>query len=241
MELKIYSSKEEVARNFSKFFEDFVASRKQVHIALSGGSTPKSVFDQLAENYGDKIDWRKVHFYWGDERCVLPTDSESNYRMTVDHLLSKIVVPKENIHRVKGENEPDYEAHRYSDILDKELSKSLNTPKFDLVVLGMGDDGHTASIFPYNIELWNSDKNCLVAEHPTSGQKRITITGKIINNADVVAFLVTGDTKNKKVSEILNKEGAYKQYPASLVYPKSGNLIWFLDADAAKGINPIRS
>ena len=112
-----------------------------------------------------------------------------------------------------------------------------NIPQFDLVILGMGDDGHTASIFPHEIELWDSKNTCEVAVHPDSGQRRITITGKLINNAKTVAFLVTGSSKAEKVRTIITKEEGHDNYPASLVVPTSGDLIWFLDEEAAAQIN----
>ena len=157
MKLKIYNDKNEVAKAFSEYLKTLIeASEKEIHVALSGGSTPKAIFDFMAENYKDSIQWNKLHIYWGDERCVPPTDNESNYKMTVDHLLSKINFPEENIHRVLGENEPDLEAIRYGNLLDKQLPKDEDGPLFDLVILGMGDDGHTASIFPYNCLLYTS-------------------------------------------------------------------------------------
>ncbi|MDP5230000.1 MAG: 6-phosphogluconolactonase [Cellulophaga sp.] len=235
MQVRIYPTKQDVAAKFSTFLADLVKSTKILNIALSGGSTPKIVFDYLAENYAD-LDWSHVNFYWGDERCVLPTDSESNYKMTVKHLLSKIEIPSENIFRIQGENDPEKEAIRYSAVLEKELPSEFKIPQFDLVILGMGDDGHTASIFPHEIELWDSNENCVVAVHPDSGQKRVSITGKIINNAEKVAFLVTGASKAEKVQEIIKKTGNFKEYPATLVKPTSGKLIWFLDKDAAKNI-----
>ncbi|MDC6389494.1 6-phosphogluconolactonase [Maribacter sp. PR1] len=237
MDIKIYKNKKEVAMEFSKYFIDFVGEREEIHIALSGGSTPKIVFDVLADTYGKEIDWNKIHLYWGDERCVSPTDDESNYKMTLEHLLSKIDIPEANIHRVLGENEPKDEAVRYSGVLEKQLPTSNEIPQFDLVILGMGDDGHTASIFPYEIHLWDSEKVCEVAIHPNSGQRRITITGKVINNAQEVAFLVTGEGKSEKVRIITQKEDGYIKYPASLVYPNSKKLVWFLDQAAASEIS----
>ncbi len=236
MKINIYNTKQEVAIHFSEYLSNLIKQNKRVHIALSGGSTPKIVFEELASNFLDKIDWSGVHLYWGDERCVAPTDSESNYKMTVDYLISKINIPQENIHRIKGEEAPSKEAIRYSEVLVKELPQENNLPKFDLVILGMGDDGHTASIFPHEINLWDSKNICEVAIHPDSGQKRISLTGAVINNADTVAFLVTGECKKEKVDIIINKKGDYKQYPASLVAPKSNNLIWFLDTAAAQEI-----
>ncbi|MRH99940.1 6-phosphogluconolactonase [Kriegella sp. EG-1] len=233
MNLNISSSKVEVAKNFADYFVTICKSKPIVHIALSGGSTPKIVFDELAANYANLIDWSKVHLYWGDERCVWPYEDDSNYKMTNEHLLSKINIPELNIHRIKGENGPQYEAAHYSQFLNIVLPKTNKIPTFDLVILGLGDDGHTASIFPNQIDLWNSENYCEVAVHPISGQKRITITGQLINNAEVVAFLVTGESKSDRVAEILNKNDIAKIYPASLVVPISGNLEWFLDEAAA--------
>ncbi len=234
MKLNIFPNKEEVAQNFAMFLMELIASSEEdVHIALSGGSTPKIVFEELAGTYA-KIPWSKVHFYWGDERCVPPTDADSNYGMTAELLLSRIDIPGENIHRIQGENNPEREADRYGTMLVNNLPTYNGIPQFDLAILGMGDDGHTASVFPYQIHLWDSAKNCEVAEHPDSGQKRITVTGSIINNAKAVAFLVTGAGKAQKVREIIEKEGKFKSYPASLVAPSSGELLWFLDAGAAE-------
>ena len=234
MKLKISKTKQAVAVNFSRYLATVISSRETVHIALSGGSTPKIVFDELATNFLQDIDWKGVHIYWGDERCVAPTDEQSNYKMTLTHLISKIAIPEENINRIKGENNPEYEAKRYAKLLDEALPKVNNIPQFDLVILGMGDDGHTASIFPHEIELWDSEKNCVVAIHPDTGQKRVSLTGRIINNADVAVFLVTGGSKAEKVSQIKNQTGNYKSYPASLVQPSSGRLLWFLDEEAAR-------
>ena len=233
MDLRIYNSKEELAIAFSEFFSDFVSEDSKVHVALSGGSTPKIVFDELAKEYKESIDWKNVVLYWGDERCVPPDDSDSNYKMTVDHLISKIELPKQNIHRIRGENNPSDEAMAYSETLERNLPGYEGMPQFDLVILGMGEDGHTASIFPHEIELWDSSEFCEVANHPETAQQRITITGKIINNAKLVVFLVTGAGKADKVEEIIHRSGAFREYPASLVSPTSGNLIWFMDEAAA--------
>ncbi|WP_368662293.1 6-phosphogluconolactonase [Zobellia laminariae] len=125
MELKIYQDKNGVAQEFSKYFAEKAKGGEPFHVALSGGSTPKIVFDVLAKEFGASIDWKLVHFYWGDERCVLPTDDESNYKMTVEHLLSKIDIPEENIHRIKGENDPEEEAVRYAQVLKDELMEKM--------------------------------------------------------------------------------------------------------------------
>ncbi|MET1259754.1 6-phosphogluconolactonase [Flagellimonas sp. DF-77] len=235
MELKIQKDKTAVAEAFSAYFAEFVKGKESVHIALSGGSTPKLIFDILADTFGETIDWSTLHFYWGDERCVPPTDTESNYKMTVDHLFSKIDVPKENIHRVLGENDPKGEAMRYANLLEINLDRVKGVPQFDLVLLGMGDDGHTASIFPHEIDLWHAEDHCVVATHPESGQQRVSINGKVINTAKTVVFLVTGEAKTEKFRCIKDRQEGYEALPASLVAPDSGELIWFLDKAAAGG------
>ncbi|WP_306013161.1 MULTISPECIES: 6-phosphogluconolactonase [unclassified Allomuricauda] len=237
MNLKIYKDKQEVAEQFSSYFVDQVKDKGTFHVALSGGSTPKIVFDVLAENFSDKVDWNKVHFYWGDERCVPPSYEQSNYKMTVEHLFSKIELPKENIHRILGEKDPKGEALRYANLLEINLDRVEGVPQFDLVILGMGDDGHTASIFPHEIELWDAEDHCVVATHPDSGQKRVSINGKVINTAKEVAFLVTGASKSEKVKAVVEKTEGSEAYPASLVHPASGNLVWFLDEEAAAELN----
>ena len=232
MKLHISTSKQEVAQDFATYLMNLAEGKESLTVALSGGSTPKIVFDVLATNYTD-ADWSKFHFYWGDERCVPPTDGQSNYKMTVDHLFSKIDIPEGNINRIMGENDPESEAIRYAAALDSQLEKENEVPQFDLVILGMGDDGHTASIFPHEIELWDSGNWCDVATHPESGQRRVSITGDVINNAKAVAFLVTGASKEEKVKAILNQEEDFREYPASLVSPLSGELHWFMDETAA--------
>lgn len=238
MELKIYRDKEEVAQAFADYFAEMAQGRDTFNVALSGGSTPKTVFDILAREYSDTLAWDKIHLYWGDERCVPPTDDQSNYRMTVEHLISKVDIPHNNINRIFGENDPYGEAQRYSGILERNLDRVGGTPRFDLIILGMGDDGHTASIFPHQIDLWEAPDHCVVATHPESGQKRVSLNGKVINTAAEVAFLVTGESKSEKVKAIVEGARGSEAYPASLVDPESGKLSWFLDREAASGLIP---
>lgn len=234
MQLRIYPTKTEVAQAFADYLLEKIAQNEVFHLALSGGSTPKLLFDILALKAEDEVDWNRVHLYWGDERCVPPEDEESNYRMTVTHLLSKIQIPPNNIHRIHGEADPAEEAKRYSEVLERQLPEVNKLPQFDLVILGMGDDGHAASIFPDEISLWDNLENCVVATHPSSGQKRISITGKLINNAKQVALLVTGTAKADKLFQIFRKKGEYRLYPASLVRGAADNTMWFADTAAAQ-------
>ena len=141
---------------------------------------------------------------------------------------------KPDIHRIIGENEPAEEAERYSEEIKSNLVINNGLPQFNLIILGMGDDGHTASIFPDQMALINSSKICEVAKHPISGQKRITLTGPVINNAIQVVFLVTGESKANRIREIHYKEQNSNQYPAAHINAGDGQLIWFLDEAAAK-------
>jgi 6-phosphogluconolactonase len=228
----IFKNNEAVAVAFADFLQKEIAQVEKINIALSGGSTPKVLFDILAKKYADKIRWSKVHFYWGDERCVAPTDEESNYKMTEEKLLQHIKIPPENIHRVLGENDPTAEANRYGDLIEENLNFKGGLPIFDLIILGMGSDGHTASIFPHEIELLEADKTCAVAIHPESGQRRISLTGKVINTARQVHFLVTGASKNSVLKEIFSKTGNYKSYPAAHIE----NAEWWMDETAGTEI-----
>ena len=156
--------------------------------------------------------------------------------MTNDYLLSKISIPKENIHRIRGEENPEKEANRYADEINGQLNHRGENPVFDLLILGIGDDGHTASIFPDEIELFENSKTCAVTQHPVTGQNRITITGRVLNNATRIFFLVTGENKSTRISEIMNDSEAAKLLPAYYISPKNGELIWFLDEAAASKI-----
>jgi len=228
MQKNIFNNKQEVAEAFAKYLSEQIEKSEIFHLALSGGSTPKILFEHLAKEYSDKIDWRKVHLYWGDERCVPPNDEDSNYGMTHAKLLQHVNIPESNIHRVLGENNPAEEADRYGKRIEWNLKLKNGRPVFDLIILGMGGDGHTASIFPHQMELMDASETCGVATHPDSGQKRITITGEVINAAKEIHFLVTGASKKPVLDEIFNKKGNYKSYPAS--YVKEAQ--WWLDEDA---------
>jgi len=228
----VFEQKDFLVKGFTEYFIKLV---KQKHgdfsVALSGGSTPKIWFEYLAKNHTADIPWDSIHLYWGDERCVPPDDPESNYGMTKKHLLDQISIPEENIHRIPGELDPAQAADDYEKAMNDNLGEK---PIFDLIILGMGNDGHTASIFPHEIKLWDSDRLCVVATHPISGQKRVSFTGKVINTASAVAFLVTGNDKEERVKEIIDQEPNSAYYPANLVNPIDGTLHWFLDKEAAK-------
>jgi len=205
-------------------------------VAISGGNTPILFFNHLAAKYGHNIDWNKIHFFWADERCVAPSHNDSNYKSAHVNLLSKISINEYNIHRIKGEGDPKQEAENYKNEILSVLPLENNLPKFDLIMLGMGDDGHTASLFPKQDNLLHSKNICETSVNPSTGSNRITLTPKCINNAAKVVFQITGMAKSNIVNDILLKRAGYKDYPAAHIKPGSTNLYWFLDAGAAKGL-----
>jgi len=230
--IQITNSIEELSEFFARLLIDRVNnSTGDFHLALSGGSTPKIIFEYLAAHHQNTILWDNVKFYWGDERCVPPTDPQSNYKMAHDSFLSKLHISTHNIFRIKGEDEARQEVDRYSSVILLQLKDDF--PRFDLIMLGLGEDGHTASIFPNQKSLLTSDKICATAVHPGTGQARITLTGKVINNAANVVFIATGKGKSKIIDAIINKKDNFKDYPASFINPKEGQLYWLLDKDAA--------
>ena len=196
-------------------------------IALSGGSTPKRLYELLARGEGGAIDWKRVHVFFSDERNVPPEDLESNYRMAKESLFAGGLVPEANIHRIHGEYSADEAARSYQEEIEKVLGTD---PAFDLILLGLGPDGHTASLFPESPAL--KEDVSLVAANRVDRLKsnRITFTYRLLNHADCVIFLASGSDKTKIVRAVLSGEG---DYPSQRVKPTNGELIWMLDKDSA--------
>ncbi len=238
-EVTISPSAEETALACGAFLNGIFrkTDRDPLAIAISGGTTPKLLFEILASRFAHSFPWQRIHIFWVDERCVPPTDPESNFGMTKAALLDKISIPRTNIHRIVGENSPENEKERYSEELRSFFSTISGIPSFDLMLLGMGEDGHTASIFPHQLHLLHSEDICSVAEHPLTFQKRITLTGTIINNSKEIIFLVTGKAKAMRVKEILQDPGNNKNLPAAHITSKNGRVHWFIDKEAAQSLN----
>jgi 6-phosphogluconolactonase len=217
---------------FSRTLEEYAEEGRQLRIALSGGSTPLSIFRLLAEQT-TREDWSHVSLYWGDERCVPPDHPESNYGNAREALLKPLGLPQELIHRIRGEEKPLGESERYGQELSKYLPSESGFPVFDWIWLGLGTDGHTASIFPHQLELWTAGSPCMVSRHPDTLQSRISISGGVINAARRVSFIAVGKEKATIIRDIFFKEGRHLEYPAFYVDPASGNLEWYLDQNAA--------
>ncbi len=237
IETKTLADPSSVAAAFAADFAAWVETQGQdkITVALSGGSTPKMLFELWASEYADKIDWSRIHFFWGDERCVDPDDSESNYGVAKTLFFDKIQIAEDNVHRVHGESDPDDERLRYENEIYNHVEIDENAiPQFDLVILGMGTDGHTASIFPHQSQFLKSVQVCEVAIHPETAQKRITLTGPVLNGAKKVAFLITGEEKADVLAQVINKTGEFASFPASHIEPE--NLTFYVDQAAAKSL-----
>jgi len=212
-----------------------VAQRGQFTIALSGGSTPKNLFNLLATNARSVFPWDRTYFFWSDERHVPPTDPESNYRMAEEIMLSKIPVNAGNVFRIAAEN-PD--AAAVAEAYEQTLRKFFQlqpgqVPVFDLILLGMGPDGHTASLFPNTAGL--QEKTRLVIANWVDKLKanRLTMTLPVLNSAREMSFLASGTDKAQVLRTVLEEDAPPEQYPAKLVRPSNGRLIWFVDRAAA--------
>jgi 6-phosphogluconolactonase len=207
-------------------------------VTLSGGSTPKSMFATLAHDAAlrDRMPWDSVHLFWGDERHVPPDHPDSNYRMASEAMLSKVPVPVENIHRIRAEN-PD--AGKAAEDYEQELRGFFKLepgqlPAFDCVFLGMGPDGHTASLFPATKAL-HERKRLVVSNWVDKFQSfRITMTAPVLNNADMVIFLVSGEEKAEPLREVLEGEKQTDRFPSQLIEPTHGKLLWLVDRAAAR-------
>jgi len=229
---------EEVLRDAS----DGVKERGRFTIALSGGSTPKALFNLLATNARNALPWDRMFFFWGDERHVPPTDPESNYKMANETMLSKVPVPAGNVFRMPAEN-PDAgaAAAEYETTLRNFFRlEAGGVPQFDLILLGMGPDGHTASLFPGTTGL--REKTRLVIANWVEKLKthRLTLTLPVLNAGRRVAFLVSGTDKAPALKAILEEDVPNEQYPSKLVHPGPGRLIWFVDRAAASALSSVQ-
>ncbi|AEH34827.1 6-phosphogluconolactonase [Vibrio anguillarum] len=233
---KIFQTPEQVVETLANEMQRYSEQGQPVHISLSGGSTPKMLFKLLAsEPYAQAIAWQNLHFWWGDERCVAPDDAESNFGEANTLLFSQVNIPPQNIHRIRGEDDPQTEAKRFADEMAKVIPSVNGTPVFDWILLGVGADGHTASLFP-NVTDYEDENLSLVATHPESGQLRVSKTAKVLEAAKRISYLVLGSGKAEIVHEIHTTKAEDLPYPAAKVKSTTGETEWFLDSDAATKI-----
>ena len=226
------------AARFVAAAEDAIASRGQFIVALSGGSTPRDTYRQLAtEALVSRVMWSRVQVLWGDERCVPPDHMESNYRMARDTLLDRVPVPAGNVHRILGEDAPTSAAEAY----EATLRALLRTPagaRIDLVLLGLGEDGHTASLFPGSAAVHEQTRWVLAARASAASMWRITLTPAVINAAAEVLFLVSGGAKAAILRRVLEGPRRLQELPAQAIAPSNGRVRWCVDAAAAADLTP---
>jgi 6-phosphogluconolactonase len=217
-----------------------IQARGEFTVALSGGSSPRSVYARLATTpLVSSVDWSRVHVLWGDERCVPPEHESSNYRMARETLLDHVPIHEANVHRIRGEDDPVAAALSYERVLRSVLRTPIGSPRtapgyrFDLVLLGLGTDGHTASLFPGGTSL-RATAQWVAAEYVDAvSMWRVTLTAMVINAAAEVAFMVSGDGKANMVRQVLEGSRRPDELPAQLIVPSTGRVRWLLDAQAA--------
>jgi 6-phosphogluconolactonase len=240
--VQVFDDAESLARGtaarIAEAARESIEARGLFTIALSGGSTPRRVFELLAgEEFRESIDWPDVHIFFGDERMVPPDHAESNYRMANEVLLSKVALPPANVHRIDGVGDAAANASVYESEM-RGLFGDVEWPRLDQVLLGMGDDGHTASLFPGTAVL--DERRLWVAPNWVEklGAWRVTLTAPVINAARRVTFLVTGAGKAERLREVLKGERDPARLPSQLINPSDGILEWFVDREAAARLEP---
>lgn len=215
-----------IIESFIQIANEAIESRGRFLVSLAGGSTPMKLYEKLAD---EKLDWSRVHFFWGDERCV-PIDNDGNsFGQTKKILFDKIGAT--NIHRVNTDLDIDSATKDYIHTLSLFASPPLNFPRFDLVILGLGEDGHTASLFPNSPVDVEETVIAVTAHYQDRPANRITLTQKVFNEAQEIWFLVTGKNKANILNTVINGEKNLALYPAQRIQPKNGNLIWWVDVD----------
>ncbi len=211
-------------------------ARGQALIALSGGNTPQGLYAILPQlPYRSQSPWAQMQFFWGDERCVPPGDPESNYGQAKREFLDRVPVPAENLHRVKGELEPDVAAQEYGLVLRQFSSDGLAWPRLDWVLLGMGADGHTASLFPGPISPKERERPVIAVTANYQGRpaNRVSLTPRVFNSARSVVFLVTGEEKADALAGVLAGAPDPERWPAQRIRPETGSVLWLVDRPAA--------
>jgi 6-phosphogluconolactonase len=240
MKLNISKNADELSRNVAgwmvSYIKEVLTKRDRFTIALSGGSTPRLLFRVLAsDSFRNKINWKQLHVFWGDERFVPFTDEKNNAKMAFDELLSHVSIPKQNIHPMRTDIEPAASAMEYDKLLHQYFDKQLYT--FDLVLLGLGDNAHTLSLFPGYDEVVFEKQAWVKSFHLKEQQMhRITLTAPIVNGAGRIAFLVTGSDKSGALQHVISGKFEPALYPAQVIRPLNGELYWFIDKEASSGL-----
>ncbi len=237
-DIKIFKDPDGLSHAAAKMFiessSQAIAQRGRFLVVLSGGSTPNQLYQLLASTpFRDQIDWSKVHVFWGDERCVPIDDPDNSYYQARLVLLDLVNLPADNVHRIQSDFEPASAALDYARTLKVFSAPPLDWPRFDLVLLGMGDDGHTASLFPGSPVNASKPVIAITAQYQNRPAKRVTLTPLVFNSARRIIFLVTGATKAVTLTEVLSDVSNMNLLPAQRIQPTDGELLWLMDEAAA--------
>lgn len=238
--IRVFASVDELNDNVVDLFIDCartsMAESGRFTVALAGGSTPQPVYARLATDpFKDQVDWSRVHLFWGDERYVPSDDEQSNYRMVREALMDRVPIPSDHVHRVRTEQALQDAARSYENEMRHLFPVEL--PRFDLILLGMGEDGHTASLFPHSMGLSESTRWFIANTIPGTNQERLTLTFPAINAARCVVVLVRGKSKADMVAAVLHGPQDLMEKPVQAVNPAEGELVWMLDEGAASKLS----
>jgi len=222
------------AEEIAHFAGEDICIHAEFTIALSGGNTPAAVYELLGTRFKLSVDWKEVRFFWGDERCVAPDDKLSNYAMAKRTLLSHLTLRNDQVHRIQGELPPEEAARSY----EEELKRAFNLgegelPRFGLVMLGLGENRHTLSLFPGNPAINETNRMVVPVDVDATPRKRVTFTPPVANNAARAMFIATGKAKAEAVRDIIEGPRDPSRFPAQIIQPSDGELIWLLDKEAA--------
>lgn len=242
MSMSIFDDREQfdhaAARYIVQIANEALTAHDRFTIALSGGSTPKRLYGLLAlEPYCNQIDWTRAEIFWGDERCVPPDDAESNYHLAYEVMLSKLPIPASHVHRIPADQSDRVAA---SAAYEQEMRRVFGTdrvPSFDLIQLGLGPEAHTASLFPHQASLRETERLVMSVSVPKPPPARLTFTPPLLNAAKHILFLVTGAEKADAVQAVLEGEYQPDEYPAQIVHPTQGEVTWMLDTAAASRLH----
>jgi 6-phosphogluconolactonase len=219
-----------VARQIVILAADAIATNGRFRLALAGGSTPRAAYALLAsEAFARQVEWGRVDLLWGDERCVPPDDPRSNYRMAKEALLDRVPIPRPQVHRIRGEDDPECAAADY----ERELHRLLDRDPLDLVLLGLGGDGHTASLCPGQAAVRETERWVVAVPAPTGDLWRVTLTPAVLNRARNVSFIVAGASKARRLEQVLRGPLAPDVLPAQAIRTPAGRLTWMVDGAAA--------
>jgi 6-phosphogluconolactonase len=236
-EIRVFKNIEKFSHNAADILIEqashSIAERGRFLVALNGGGTPARLFELLGTDFRDRVDWSHTHIFWGDERSVPASDPGSSYGQARELFLRHVRIPESNVHLIRGDVEPAEAAKEYANTMNQFASAPLAWPRFDLVYLGMGEDGHTASLFPGPPIDIVEPVVPVTAQYQDRPARRITLTPLVFNSARMVIFMATGEKKAATLAEVLSERYNPELYPAQRIDPKDGKLIWLIDEDAA--------